>query len=582
MSQNAQSALQTVLFLLESPKPILKSAMFCLGVMLVLGASYVAIYCLMLSIMNGTASYGKVTTYAFVIILCIIAFYCLNRLLYKNAFQTGYTIAAGIRTRLSKHLCKLPLSFFKKNDTSKISGCFLHDMTDTESVFCSYIHEILSYGTIIFIYGILFLIMDFTLGFIILSTSLMTFSVIIYASREIEEKSKEFVQVRSLTDKTILEYISGIGELKAAHMTGKKFTPWSEANAYFRNISLAMETRFGILVQIYMALLDLSFVIMLFAGTWLVSGGNIQLSIFLFFLLLSGKFYQPMQDIGCYISEFRFALASLRRIEAVLVEKSLPQHIGYTSPIGYNIAFENVRFTYESSSHQVLENVSFTVKEGTVTALVGVSGSGKTTTANLLLRFWDVDNGCISIGGTDIRTFSSEEFYKLFSVVFQDAYLFNDTVMNNLRFAKQCATDEEIFEAAKKACCHDFIISLKQGYNTVVGEKGSCLSGGERQRLAIARAILKDAPIIILDEATSSIDPQNELLIQQGLTNLLQGKTLLVIAHRLSTIKGADQILVLQKGHIAEKGTHTALLNEGGVYANLWHCQEKMKSWSVK
>lgn len=219
--------------------------------------------------------------------------------------------------------------------------------------------------------------------------------------------------------------------------------------------------------------------------------------------------------------------------------------------------------------------------QGTVTALVGESGSGKTTTANLLLRFWDVSGGSIRIGGTDIRTFSQNDFYKLFSVVFQDVYLFNDTVLNNIRMASPQASEEEVMEAARKAHCHEFIMELENKYDTMVGEGGARLSGGERQRIAIARAILKNAPLLVLDEATASVDPENELLIQEALKTLVKNKTLLIIAHRLSTVRGAHQILVLKEGGIAEKGSHEELMRRKGIYYQFWQCQERLKSWSI-
>lgn len=270
----------------------------------------------------------------------------------------------------------------------------------------------------------------------------------------------------------------------------------------------------------------------------------------------------------------------MRRIASIFDEKSLQQMPGYTPPKDLSVTFEGVSFAY--GQHKVLNDISFHMPQGSVTALVGESGGGKTTTANLLLRFWDVSTGCIRIGGTDIRTFSQSEFYKHFSVVFQDVYLFNDTVLNNIRMARPEASREEVMDAARKAHCHEFIMELEEAYDTPVGEGGARLSGGERQRIAIARAILKDAPLLVLDEATASVDPENELLIQEALGALVQDKTLLVIAHRLSTVRGAHQILVLKQGDIAERGTHEELMSHKGIYHQFWQSQERMKSWSIQ
>lgn len=579
MLENIRSTLKTIHFTMGDPKLVIRSCLFNVAVMLILGGEYLAVYSLMLSVMNNTASFMSITGYALLLAVLTVLFYIMNNMLFRNALQTGYGIAADLRTRLSDHLRKLPLSFFKKNDTAQISGRFLHDMTDTEAAFCTYLHDIASYGIIIVLYGAMLCIADMALGLTVVLTSIAALPVIIHAANCIAKESGDYIAARSLTDKTLLEYLTGIGELKAACLTGARFSPWYDANRRFRDMALSMESRFGMMAQVYLALLDASFVVMLLAGSWMVSGGYLALPIFLFFMLLSGKFYQPMQDFGSYISEFRFVLASLKRIAAVLREDPLPHLDGYTPPKNHDIAFEHVAFGY--GERRILQDLSFDIPEGTVTALVGESGSGKSTTANLLLRFWDVQSGRITIGGTDIRTFTPDDFYRLFSVVFQEVYLFNDTVMSNIRLARPDATDDEVRSAARKACCHDFIMSLEQGYQTMVGEKGSRLSGGERQRIAIARAILKDAPILILDEATASIDPENELFIQQGLTNLMQGKTMLVIAHRLSTIKEADQILVLRDGAIAERGSHEQLIKADGFYRHLWQCQEKMKSWNV-
>lgn len=571
--------LKMIRFTLGELGPIVRSGLLNLGVGIVLGTLYVVVYFLLLSLMRGTATIGSVTICSLLLAVLIWGYYTASIHLNRFSLQAGYDSVAGLRLRLSDHLRRLPLSFFKKHDTAAISGRFLHDMADAEAVFCIYLHEIVTSLIILGLYGAMLCIADMRLGLVVVVSALSTLPFVFHAARELGREAPGYIAARSLTDKTLLEYLNGISELKAANMTGKRFTPWAEANGRFRTMALAMETRFGLRGQIFLAMLDASFVLMLLAGSWFVAGTTMTVGVFLFFLLFSGKFYQPLQDFGVFISEFRYVMASLKRIADILYEAPLPRLSGHTPPQGHAIKFNHVSFAYDDKT--VLRDISFTIPEGTVTALVGESGGGKTTTLNLLLRFWDVASGTISIGGTDIRTFAQEDFYSLFSVVFQDVYLFNDTVMNNIRLARQDATDEEVMEAARMACCHDFIMALEQGYNTSVGEKGSRLSGGERQRIAIARAILKNAPILLLDEATASIDPENELLLQQGLTNLMRGKTLLVIAHRLSTIRQAHQILVLRDGKIAEHGTHSSLLENSSHYCNAWKNQEEIRSWNI-
>jgi ATP-binding cassette subfamily B protein len=297
----------------------------------------------------------------------------------------------------------------------------------------------------------------------------------------------------------------------------------------------------------------------------------------LMFLVISFRIYLPIESIGSTTGLMRLMDASLNRVEQIrniplLDEKDIDREIN-----GYDIEFKNVTFSYEA--RDVIKNMSFKIKENTMTALVGSSGSGKTTITNLIARFWDVQKGKITIGGTNIKDMKCESILSHISIVFQNVYLFNDSIINNIKFGKPEATKEEVIEAAKKARCHEFIEKLENGYDTIIGQGGSTLSGGEKQRISIARAILKDAPIIFLDEATASIDPENEQKIQQAINELIKNKTLIVIAHRLSTIKNADQILVIEEGELAEKGKHEQLLDKDGIYANYWKRRQKANNW---
>ena len=246
----------------------------------------------------------------------------------------------------------------------------------------------------------------------------------------------------------------------------------------------------------------------------------------------------------------------------------------------FDIGFEHVSFAYENGN-PILKDVSFSIPQGSMTAIVGPSGGGKTTITRLIARFWDVQEGSITIGGHDVKEFTCDSLLKNMSMVFQNVYLFHDTIENNIKFGCPDATHEQVVEAAKKACCHDFISALPQGYDTVIGEGGSTLSGGEKQRISIARAMLKDAPIILLDEATASVDPENEVHLQQAISALVKNKTLIVIAHRLSTIRDADQILVVDNGKIVEKGVHAELIQQKGIYQNFWNIRQKARNWKL-
>jgi ATP-binding cassette subfamily B protein len=297
------------------------------------------------------------------------------------------------------------------------------------------------------------------------------------------------------------------------------------------------------------------------------------------FLVVTLRFYHPLQQVGLFLAELRYFRMSFDRIQAVLDEPTLPEPSNDPHLDRFDIEFRNVSFRYEKEL--VLDHISFHIPERSVTALVGPSGSGKTTIANLIARFWDVNEGEVRIGGCNIKALRTDRLLSYISMVFQDVYLFHDTVLNNIRIGRPHATIEEVMAAARAAQCHEFIKRRPQGYDTIVGEGGSTLSGGEKQRLSIARAILKNAPIVLLDEATASLDPENEALIQRGFQALVRAKTLVVIAHRLSTIRHADQILVIDKGRIVERGRHEELLAVNGLYAKLWREQERAHGWKV-
>ena len=525
------------------------------------------------------ASVADMSILLALLVLLFVIYYGLFLTYIRRSMSGSYLIVADLRSRLCDHMRRLPLAFFRKNDSSILSGLLLRNMSDAEALFSLYIYEMAACFIVPAGLGLVMAFMDWRIAAAMFAMVCIAFPFAFFSSRAAIEDSPAFVSALGRLDATLVEYLRGIAELKGAGRTGAAFTPYTESNDNFLKVALAMEAKFNIIGQMFLGALDLVFVAGLVTGTILVVEGSMPIAILLLFLLVSYRFVDPLQTLGSFLTVFRFAIASLKRIAAVLRESTLPIQPGYTPPADGSIEFDGVSFAY--GEKEVLSGISFKIPEGGITALVGESGGGKTTIANLLLRFWDVKYGSVRVGGTDIRTLPPEDLYSRFSAVFQDVYLFNDTVMNNIRLARPEATDEEVQQAARLACCHEFIVTLENGYETLVGEQGSRLSGGERQRLAIARAILKNAPILILDEATASVDPENELLIQQGLSNLTQGKTLLVIAHRLTTIRDADQILVLRDGQITERGRHGELIHAGGVYKRLWDSQERLKGWRL-
>jgi ATP-binding cassette subfamily B protein len=330
--------------------------------------------------------------------------------------------------------------------------------------------------------------------------------------------------------------------------------------------------------MVYGLILDLGYAALLVYGAYLLAKGEILVPVFVLFLVIGYKFFEPLFNFGLFSSEMRYMNIAGKRIVEVMETRPLPESLRPRVPDRFGITFDRVRFGY-NADRAILDGVSFTMPERGMTALVGPSGSGKTTVTSLIARFWDVEEGSIRIGDVDVRDIPDEERNALFSVVFQDVYLFQDSILNNIRVGKKDAAKEEIVAAAKIAQCHAFIEQMDEGYETQVGEGGVTLSGGERQRISIARALLKNAPIVILDEATASLDPENELSIQKAISALIREKTVVVIAHRLKTVTGADTILVLDNGRVREQGRHAELLENNGLYARLWNEQQASGGW---
>jgi len=402
--------------------------------------------------------------------------------------------------------------------------------------------------------------------------------LIILANKKLQKKLSQ----RQLTDKLkasekIQEYLEGIKLIKSYNLAGNKSVELEKALRSLKDSSINLEMKTGVVISVAQFVLQAGIGITVFVGTNLFTGGSIALLPMLLSLVVVCRVYGPILSILTLLPMLEHTLVSTRRIKELLAIK--PMTGEETLPDAYDISLENVTFAYEKT--KVINNLSLEIPEGKVTALVGPSGSGKSTLTKLIARFWDVDAGRICIGGKDIKNIDPENLMSLFSIVFQDVTLFNDTVLNNIRIGNVNASDEEVMRAAKLAQCDEFIQKMPEGYNTVLGENGNTLSGGERQRISIARAILKDAPIILLDEATAALDPENEIHIQAAISSLVEGKTVIVIAHKLSTIVDVDNILVLDKGELAESGTHTQLLLRNGLYARLYNLQEDSKKWKI-
>ncbi|PWR74544.1 ABC transporter ATP-binding protein [Methanospirillum stamsii] len=512
-------------------------------------------------------------------VLTYLIQYIVGKYALVSVHETGYSLCSEARLNLGEHLRKLPMGFFKGRDPGDITQLMLQDMTFVENIFTHLMADIVAAFTLPIILILFMVVLDIKLALVAVITILISFPFLLASQVLVRKYGGRLSEIRVSSGARLLEYLHGIRYIKAYNLTGKRFRVLDESLDNMHKAILRLEIVPGIAATGYMSMLGLGYVILLLVATYYFMGGTLTIPVYLVFLILGYQLYQPLIQAGLDIMEVRFMSLAANRMKEVLDEKPLTEPENPKTPNNFSVSFLNVTFGYHENT--VLSDVSFSVSPGEVLALVGPSGSGKTTITNLIARFWDVNSGKITLGGVDIRDIGTEKLLSYMSMVFQDVYLFNDTIRNNILIGKPDATDEEIIAASKSAQAHDFIVKLPKGYDTIIGEGGSTISGGEKQRISIARALLKDAPIILLDEATASIDPENEQAIQTAISALIKSKTVIVIAHRLNTIQDADRIIVIDHGKVTESGRHQELLAQKGMYFRMWSEQEKASHWTV-
>ena len=495
----------------------------------------------------------------------------------------GYMIFTDKRMELGGHLRKLPMGYFTSGNIGKISSVLSTDMVFIEEIAMSTLGNMMSYMLSALILLVFMFFLDWRLG---LAAAAVTLLACFTAKGMNEVSLKEAAcrqdQSEHLTD-AVLSFAEGISVIKSYNLIGEKSEELTGNFRRSRDTSTAFERKMTPWTRGLNILYAVGIAAIFALSVWLQQSGSLSLPYLLGVLLFVFDLFSPLKALYGEASRLTVMNAALDRIEAVLNETELPDkgtaHIPNESSGSPEICFDNVTFAYQDK--EVLHNISFSMQKNTMTALVGPSGGGKSTIANLLARLWDVKSGKVTIRSTDIRDVPLAELIEQISMVFQRVYLFQDTIYNNISMGKPDATEEEVYEAAKKARCYDFIMALPDGFQTVIGEGGATLSGGEKQRISIARCILKDAPIVILDEATASVDTDNESYIQEAINELVNGKTLLVIAHRLNTICQADQILVIADGRISEQGTHDELIAKAGIYQDFVNIRKKSSGWSL-
>lgn len=499
-----------------------------------------------------------------VVVLQAVVHYASDRL--QSA--AGYMIFADQRIALADHLRRLPMGYFTAGNIGKISSVLSSDMVFVEEVAMSTIANMMSYLLSAGVLMVFMFWLDWRLGLIALAVTLLANVVARRMNAvSLKEAAARQEQGERLTD-AVLSFVEGIGVIKSYNLLGAQSAALTENFARSRDVNAAFERRMTPWTTGLSILYGAGIAAIFGLAVYLEQTGALSLAYLLGVLLFVFDLFGPLKALYGEATRLTVMDAALDRTCDVLVETELPDtgtaHLPETAA-GSEIVFEDVSFSYDGKN-DVLHDISFAMPPRTMTALVGPSGGGKSTIANLLARFWDVGTGCVKIRGVDIRDVPLAELMDQISMVFQRVYLFQDTIYNNIAMGRPDASEKEIIQAAKKARCYDFVTALPDGFQTIVGEGGATLSGGERQRIAIARCILKDAPIVILDEATASVDVDNERYIQEAISELVRGKTLLVIAHRLHTIRDADQILVVAGGRIAQRGDHASLSDQPGIY----------------
>lgn len=496
---------------------------------------------------------------------------------YKKTYASAFGQAANTRVEVAEKIRKLPLSFFNRKDLSELTTNIMGDCATIENMLSHVVPQLIGYSCSSVITCVLLAFYDWRMASAIFCTLPIAFLIVIIGKGFEKKLGEKQVQSKLAVSNEVQEYLDGIKIIKGFGISGEKFKTLDRALKNMMWAAIKFEGISGIFVTLSTMVLKVGLGVVVLVGVKLIVIGSLDPITFLAFIVIGSRIYSPLISVLTLLPELFYMLTSIERMKSLQTESTMEGRNDVLFK-DFSINIDHINFSYKQKS--VINDLSCVIPSNKMTALVGPSGSGKSTLLQLIARFWDVDKGMITIDGNDIKTIDPETLMLSMSFVFQNVILFDDTILNNIRIGRHDASDEEVKLAAKKARCDELIARLPHGWDTLIGENGSKLSGGERQRISIARALLKNAPIVLLDEATASLDPENEVYIQQAISELVKDRTVIVIAHRLKTIITADQIIVLDKGSIVEQGSYQQLIDNNGLFTRLYSLQKQQFSIS--
>ena len=537
------------------------------------------LYYFVIDAMNGNLNGSRIAFYAVGSLVCLCLIFIATWFQYNATYLATYVESGVRRISLAERLRKIPLSFFGKKDLADLTNSIMGDCATLETAFSHYVPALAGSLISTTLIAICLFAYDWRMALAAVWVLPIAFTITLFSARIQEYFNRKSVAANVALESGVQECIESLQDLKSNNAEERYLKGLDKKIDYVEKRHIITELGTALFVVSSTLILKFGIATVALVGSALLIRGEIDIPIFFMFLLVASRLYAPLEGALQNLAAVISTKTNINRMNEIF-DQPIQTGSNTMTNQGYDIVFDHVGFAY-NTGETVLKDVSFTAKQGEVTALVGPSGGGKTTVSRLAARFWDINKGKITVGGMDISKIDPETLLSLYSIVFQDVTLFNNTIMENIRIGRKDATDEEVIAAARLANCEEFAVKLPDGFYSMIGENGCELSGGERQRISIARAFLKNAPIILLDEATASLDVENETLIQAALSRLIKDKTVLVIAHRMRTVSGADKVVVLSNGFVAEQGTPEKLMNTGKIYPHMVKLQMISGDWGI-